>query len=597
MLREAVNYPSTEDKIDFMINTSASSTGATLLGTINRAKGLAPVETGADGWYYYEFTIPAAFNTATNYIIMKAISAYGDDMHIDDASVIPLLAHDVGTLSVDVNSFYAPGSVVPKATVKNFGANSETFPVTMTINPGGYTSTMNVTALTSGTTNQVTFTNWVATNGTFTVKVFTQAGTDLDRTNDTLTKSVVVSSASWTTVAPIPTTTYFGGGVGYSRNDSGWVFVVGGNGSASGINNLQIYNVKSNTWSAGATLSQANRIMATAILKDSLYSIGGVSGANVYLTTNERYDIRSNTWVLKAPLPSAAAFGKAVGYQDSLIYFAGGTDGTVVYSNVWIYNAKSNTWRTATPLPATRFGGAFSRSGDTLVYVGGADLSVFYATTYRGVISQSDRSVITWTTGANFPAGVMYRMDAHQWGSKGIILTGGSNAAAWTAISAVTYSYSPGANTWAPLPNKPTAWTCGQSGSVSLGGGAWKLVCATGYNGTGNITTTEVFTDTLAVVGVEPVNNTVPETYSLSQNYPNPFNPSTNIKFAVPQAGNVKMVIFDVMGREVATLVNEFRPAGNYAVDFNASALSSGVYFYRINAGNFTDTKKMILIK
>jgi len=100
-----------------------------------------------------------------------------------------------------------------------------------------------------------------------------------------------------------------------------------------------------------------------------------------------------------------------------------------------------------------------------------------------------------------------------------------------------------------------------------------------------------------AITGVNPVNNTVPEVYSLSQNYPNPFNPSTNIKFSIPQAGNVKMVVFDVLGREVTTLVNEFRQAGNYVVDFNASLLSSGVYFYRIDAGNFTETKKMLLVK
>ncbi len=99
------------------------------------------------------------------------------------------------------------------------------------------------------------------------------------------------------------------------------------------------------------------------------------------------------------------------------------------------------------------------------------------------------------------------------------------------------------------------------------------------------------------LVGVNQVNNTVPEVYTLSQNYPNPFNPSTNIKFAIPQAGNVKMVIFDVLGREITTLVNEFRSAGVYQVDFDASALSSGVYFYRIDAGNFTQTKKMLLVK
>lgn len=100
-----------------------------------------------------------------------------------------------------------------------------------------------------------------------------------------------------------------------------------------------------------------------------------------------------------------------------------------------------------------------------------------------------------------------------------------------------------------------------------------------------------------AIVGITPTNNEIPGEYSLSQNYPNPFNPTTNIKFAIPSTGLVKLVIFDVLGREVTTLVNEVKVAGNYTVDFNASSLSSGVYFYRIDAGNFTQTKKMLLIK
>jgi len=99
-----------------------------------------------------------------------------------------------------------------------------------------------------------------------------------------------------------------------------------------------------------------------------------------------------------------------------------------------------------------------------------------------------------------------------------------------------------------------------------------------------------------AIVGISN-NNTVAKEFSLSQNYPNPFNPTTNIKFGLPTSGNVKLVVFDVLGREVTTLVNEFKTSGIYTVDFDASMLSSGVYFYRIDAGNFTQTKKMLLVK
>ena len=83
----------------------------------------------------------------------------------------------------------------------------------------------------------------------------------------------------------------------------------------------------------------------------------------------------------------------------------------------------------------------------------------------------------------------------------------------------------------------------------------------------------------------------------MGQNYPNPFNPSTKIQYAIPRAGDVQLVVYDVIGRQVATLVNEFKTAGIYTVDFNASSLSSGIYFYRIKSGSFTDTKKMLLVK
>ncbi|MBM4157875.1 MAG: T9SS type A sorting domain-containing protein, partial [Ignavibacteria bacterium] len=92
-------------------------------------------------------------------------------------------------------------------------------------------------------------------------------------------------------------------------------------------------------------------------------------------------------------------------------------------------------------------------------------------------------------------------------------------------------------------------------------------------------------------------NNEIPTTYSLSQNYPNPFNPVTKINFALPKQGFVSLKVYDILGREVVLLVNEIKNAGNYIVDFDASNLSSGVYYYRLESNDFVDIKKMILIK
>ena len=89
----------------------------------------------------------------------------------------------------------------------------------------------------------------------------------------------------------------------------------------------------------------------------------------------------------------------------------------------------------------------------------------------------------------------------------------------------------------------------------------------------------------------------LPTDYSLSQNYPNPFNPSTKIEFRIPKAGLVSLKIYDLLGREVKTLVSEEMQAGNYTISFDASSLSSGIYFYTLNTGEFISTKKMVLLK
>lgn len=97
-------------------------------------------------------------------------------------------------------------------------------------------------------------------------------------------------------------------------------------------------------------------------------------------------------------------------------------------------------------------------------------------------------------------------------------------------------------------------------------------------------------------VGEERTNN-LPPSFQLQQNYPNPFNPSTTIRFSLPQRSHVTLKVFDVLGREVATLVNENLLAGRYSYNFDASNLSNGVYFYKIQASNYIETKKMILMR
>jgi len=99
------------------------------------------------------------------------------------------------------------------------------------------------------------------------------------------------------------------------------------------------------------------------------------------------------------------------------------------------------------------------------------------------------------------------------------------------------------------------------------------------------------------VTDVENDVQTLPTTYSLDQNFPNPFNPATKINFSIPVEGLVSLDVYNSIGQKVATLVNENKTAGTYEINFNAANLSSGIYFYNLTSGNFTETKKMILMK
>jgi hypothetical protein len=165
-----------------------------------------------------------------------------------------------------------------------------------------------------------------------------------------------------------------------------------------------------------------------------------------------------------------------------------------------------------------------------------------------------------------------------------------------------------------------TGWACGESGIIlkTVNSGAfWKIDNEqigttlisikfidqlTGFCcGDGNII---LKTTTGGASYISKVNESIPKTYSLSQNYPNPFNPITKIEFQVPLCHScggrnpqIIIKVYDLLGREVKTLINETMSPGKYIVSFDASVLSSGVYFYRMTAGEFNDVKRMIFIK
>ena len=137
----------------------------------------------------------------------------------------------------------------------------------------------------------------------------------------------------------------------------------------------------------------------------------------------------------------------------------------------------------------------------------------------------------------------------------------------------------------------------GTCGGTALNGN-WILTIIDGAaTNTGTLLGWGIRFNNAVLVGSQNISSTVPGNFNLHQNYPNPFNPVTKIKFEIPSSELVKIQIFDILGREIKMLVNERMNPGIYEYAFDASNLSSGVYFYKMQAGEFNDVKKMLLIK
>jgi hypothetical protein len=121
----------------------------------------------------------------------------------------------------------------------------------------------------------------------------------------------------------------------------------------------------------------------------------------------------------------------------------------------------------------------------------------------------------------------------------------------------------------------------------------YRVKCITPDN---QVAYSDSVTITYLITSIDDKHN-LPSEYSLSQNYPNPFNPVTSINYSLPVLSNVKLSVYDLLGRTIKELVNDVQPAGNYTINFNGNNLSSGIYFYTLKAGNFYQVRKMLLLK
>lgn len=239
------------------------------------------------------------------------------------------------------------------------------------------------------------------------------------------------------------------------------------------------------------------------------------------------------------------------------------------------------------------------------LYINGLN---YYFGTNNSKIYSSNNAGLTWTAQPtpeiNTYAVWFNALNGVSGGTNGIrTVNGGAN---WTAVTLpgsgnVNAVTGVGANFW--LSRSGTAiykstdagatWTTDYTAATAIsdialsrtGNGIWAV------GATGGIYYTE------ATTSITPISSNLPDRYSLSQNFPNPFNPSTKINFDIVRAGFVSVKVYNSIGQEVAQLVNQEMAPGSYQADFDGAALTSGIYFYRIETGDFVQTRKMMLVK
>ena len=353
----------------------------------------------------------------------------------------------------------------------------------------------------------------------------------------------------------------------------------GSNNWAGTICYPRVYKFDGANWSHYDSIPDNNMWGVTSVLVgDNVFLLGAwPSGPQL----NRKYDLNTGDWTYLANSPNTYhTWGITAEVLNGIIYLFN-PDG-----ECFAYNISTDTWLNKTFNTASGTRDLSSILYQNEIYIIGWDNSAFYK--YTPATDQ-------WTQLSNSS----YQVGACAMGiiNNLIYFVGGNVGGATGAEYKTILVYDITTDTWSLNLSEISSkrhWmaTAEYKGGLYVVGGIDSIANAVDI-------VEEIVPQGTAGVNTE---TEVPEGYLLTQNYPNPFNPSTSIKYSVPELSNVLIKVFDLLGNEVETLVNEEKPAGTYEVIFNSHSgevrnLPSGVYFYKLQASSFIETKKMILLK
>ncbi len=408
------------------------------------------------------------------------------------------------------------------------------------------------------------------------------------------------------------------------------LYVVGSFTRISGLtaNRVARFNITNNTWSALGT-GNGNGVNTTAsslaMVGSDLYIGGGFSFANVGGTEVNarsivRFNTTTNTWSALGTGSGNGVNGRvnALAVVGNDLYVGGNftqanVGGTVVNANyIARFNTTTNTWSALGTGSGNGVNGevrALAVVGNDL-YVGGSftQANVGGTVVNANYIARFNTTTNTWSAlGTGSSNGVNLTVTSMSVDGQNNVYVGGEFTAAGGVSANRVARFNTTTNVWSALTGTgngngvgfKTAYVSRVTAITVVGSDLYLGGNFTQANvgGTSPIASACIARWTSGTSRVESIRADVPRTFLLEQNYPNPFNPTTVIGYQLPVASEVSLKVYDVLGREVMTLVNGKQEAGVYNFTLNATGLASGIYFYRLQAGNFVQTKKMMLVK
>lgn len=391
-------------------------------------------------------------------------------------------------------------------------------------------------------------------------------------------------SSVWTRKADMPT----------ARNAhavgtvNGKIYAVGGEQSLSKV--LEEYNPVTDNWIKMTNMPTARGWLSCNSVNDKIYVIGGYSTAFSQSTAPivEEFNPTTDTWTTRSPIPSAR-WGHGTGTVNGKIYVIGGAINWPVdnyYKKTEEYDPSTDTWVTKSSIPSRRWGLSCCVVNGKIYAIGG----YYYGTV--STVEEYDPTTDSWTSKSPMPTARWGLTTATVNGK--IYAIGGGNVYPPTKSYKTVEEYDPITDTWTTKTPMPVGRIALAPASVSIDGKIYVI-------GGGGISASEAHAevyvyDPMIETGVG--NNIIHHSnFHLYQNYPNPFNPTTNIKFNLPKPEKVMIEIFNEIGQKVSVLVDETMPCGSHELKFSATNLPSGIYFYKLQAGEFSESRKFIVQK